>query len=52
MSEPRKKLSGAENRKRARKKIEEANQTASKMRRWLHDLAGASFVVDCISAAR
>lgn len=41
MSAPKKKLSGAENRKRGKDKIEEANKSASKMRKWLHE-AGAS----------
>lgn len=37
MSAPRKKLSGAENRKRAKDKIEDTNKSASKMRKWLHE---------------
>ncbi|CAG4988861.1 unnamed protein product [Parnassius apollo] len=36
-SAPRKKLSGAENRKRARDKIEDVNKSASKMIKWLHE---------------
>ncbi|KAL4720639.1 hypothetical protein ACJJTC_008646 [Scirpophaga incertulas] len=46
MSAPRKKLSGAENRKRAKEKFEDVNKSASKMRKWLYEAAPSSSSTD------
>lgn len=46
LSAPKKKLSGAENRKRAKDKFEEVNKSVFKMRKWLYEAGPSSSSTD------